>query len=446
MAAVEDDFAAYTTIGDRVAVPHDVGQPTRARSAAAGPAFAVPAALEPFVLLSKSARGAAAAELVERATAAPAVYVFAELLHQPSIQDLAKQEQHAKSYRLLNLFAYGTWTDYDQHRDQYPKLSPGHEAKLKHLTILSLAAQSRILPYSRLLSTLSLESVPDLEDVLIDLFYHNVLTGRLDQKHSRLEVVTLTGRDVRPLVTLDGEDDEAPSSSLSTAPTASTAADSNAMQVDSTATATATSTPTATSGPTRRRPAPAAPSIASLHATLSSWHRTLQDLTRSLELHLGAVHAEAVNTATAHLEHEQRVRAVVDAVAAGGVSSGGGNKGAGGGGGGGAARNKQHSQAQAQAQAQAQGQGPGQGQGQGQGGSVAGGGGWKSVGATDSTTVAAPAEQEGGKMMDVDTVLDENVDNGPPPLAAAAAGGGGGGGGPGGSSGSVGRTRKRGRI
>lgn len=91
--------------------------------------------MQPFILLSKSARGAAAAGLVEKATAAPAVYVFAELLQQPSIQhvrspsllpalkrrgthlylshQLADQEQHVKSYRLLQLFAYGTWADYN---------------------------------------------------------------------------------------------------------------------------------------------------------------------------------------------------------------------------------------------------------------------------------------------------------------------------------------------
>lgn len=153
--------------------------------------------VQPFILLSKSARGAAAAGLVEKATAAPAVYVFAELLQQPSIKDvcpplrsletdhpgtnaqsppalqLANQEQHVKSYRLLQLFAYGTWADYNgpspapfarilrsdsalyaaENRDQYPQLSREQETKLKHLTILSLAATSRVSPRTRLLMT-----------------------------------------------------------------------------------------------------------------------------------------------------------------------------------------------------------------------------------------------------------------------------------------------------
>ena len=37
---------------------------------------------------SKSAKGAAAAKLIEDATAAPGVYVFAELLELPNIQEV----------------------------------------------------------------------------------------------------------------------------------------------------------------------------------------------------------------------------------------------------------------------------------------------------------------------------------------------------------------------
>ena len=39
-----------------------------------------PSKLEPFLLLAKSARGAGAAALIDQVTAAPGVYVFAELL------------------------------------------------------------------------------------------------------------------------------------------------------------------------------------------------------------------------------------------------------------------------------------------------------------------------------------------------------------------------------
>jgi len=44
--------------------------------------------LEPFLLIAKSAKGAAAARLVEDATAAPGVFVFSELLELPNIQEV----------------------------------------------------------------------------------------------------------------------------------------------------------------------------------------------------------------------------------------------------------------------------------------------------------------------------------------------------------------------
>ena len=46
------------------------------------------AKLEPFLLMAKSAKGAAAAKLVQDATAAPGVYVFSELLDLPSIKEV----------------------------------------------------------------------------------------------------------------------------------------------------------------------------------------------------------------------------------------------------------------------------------------------------------------------------------------------------------------------
>ena len=44
--------------------------------------------IEPFLLIAKSAKGAAAARLVEDATAAPGVFVFSELLEIPNIQEV----------------------------------------------------------------------------------------------------------------------------------------------------------------------------------------------------------------------------------------------------------------------------------------------------------------------------------------------------------------------
>lgn len=44
--------------------------------------------LEQFVLLAKTAKGAAAAELITQALEAPGVYVFGELLDSPNIKEV----------------------------------------------------------------------------------------------------------------------------------------------------------------------------------------------------------------------------------------------------------------------------------------------------------------------------------------------------------------------
>ena len=71
-------------------------------------------ALEPYILLSKSANSPrAAADLVTQATSAPNTFVFAELLQTPNIQSLQKaSEEHARYLTLLQIFAWGTWSDY----------------------------------------------------------------------------------------------------------------------------------------------------------------------------------------------------------------------------------------------------------------------------------------------------------------------------------------------
>ena len=71
-------------------------------------------ALAPFLALAPSATSPrAAADLVQRATSAPHAYVFAELLQTPQIQALRTAEpQWARWLRVLELFCWGTWAEY----------------------------------------------------------------------------------------------------------------------------------------------------------------------------------------------------------------------------------------------------------------------------------------------------------------------------------------------
>ncbi|KAI0063241.1 hypothetical protein BV25DRAFT_1884350 [Artomyces pyxidatus] len=153
--------------------------------------------LEPFVLMSKSAKGAAAAKLVKDATSAPGVYFFAELLDVPNVKELSSSE-HSASYSLLELFSYKTYQDYLQHKESLPELSPAHLTKLKHLSLLSFAMQQRILSYSYLQSALDISTIRQLEDLIIDAIYLDIVRGKLDQKEQQFEVEYTIGRDVPP--------------------------------------------------------------------------------------------------------------------------------------------------------------------------------------------------------------------------------------------------------
>jgi hypothetical protein len=80
---------------------------------------------------------------------------------------------------------------------ELPKLSPVQETKLKYLTLAALARTARILPYSRLQMTLDIHVIRDLEDLIIDAMYQDVIRGKLDQQRSTFEVEWSMGRDVK---------------------------------------------------------------------------------------------------------------------------------------------------------------------------------------------------------------------------------------------------------
>lgn len=153
--------------------------------------------LEQFLLLGKSAKGAAAVELVKQVTEAHGIYVFGELLDLPNIKDLAAG-QYVSYFRLLNLFAYGTYSEYRENKSMLPPLSSLQLEKLRHLTIASLAIKNKRLPYTVLLKELDISNLRELEDLIIEVIYADIIRGKLDQKHQQLEIDYAIGRDIRP--------------------------------------------------------------------------------------------------------------------------------------------------------------------------------------------------------------------------------------------------------
>ncbi|KAJ3177833.1 COP9 signalosome complex subunit 7a [Gaertneriomyces sp. JEL0708] len=154
--------------------------------------------LEPFLLLSKSAKGAACIQLIQDVLAAPGVYVFSELLEMPNVQELRQDAKCEPYLRLLELFAYGTYRDFIAQASTLPSLSAIQLRKLRHLSMVTLSSDCRSLAYDMLLDYLQIPNVRELEDLIIDAIYQELIKGKLDQKKKCLEVEYAMGRDVRP--------------------------------------------------------------------------------------------------------------------------------------------------------------------------------------------------------------------------------------------------------
>lgn len=71
-------------------------------------------------------------------------------------------------------------------------------AKLRMLTIVSLAAEHRVIKYSSLLKGLGLSDTRTLEDLIIEGMYVGLFKGKLDQKKQEFQVSDTAGRDCKP--------------------------------------------------------------------------------------------------------------------------------------------------------------------------------------------------------------------------------------------------------
>ncbi|PSK53801.1 COP9 signalosome complex subunit 7 [Elsinoe australis] len=181
-------------------------------------------ALYPFLTLSKSASSPRqAADIVSQATSASNVFIFAELLSTPAIQSLRSDAQFAPHYRLLEIFTWGTWTDYtctlpplpvpypspnqlaNLHKaasQSLPPLSPAQTHKLKLLSLLTLAStasSSSDLTYANLTPALGLTTPKELEDLVTDAIYADLMQATLDPARGVVIVAAVAPlRDLAP--------------------------------------------------------------------------------------------------------------------------------------------------------------------------------------------------------------------------------------------------------
>lgn len=155
-------------------------------------------ALEQYLLVARKETHTPeqAVDLIKKIIDSPSVYSFYEFFDIPVINSLQTSPTHQPYYDLLRLFAFGTYLDYAAKANTLPLLSTTSLMKLRHLSIISMARKSRTISYSSLCRSLGLENIRELEDLIIEAFYADIIKGKLDQMRNQLEIEFTIGRDV----------------------------------------------------------------------------------------------------------------------------------------------------------------------------------------------------------------------------------------------------------
>ncbi|MFS7979898.1 putative proteasome component (PCI) domain-containing protein [Helianthus anomalus] len=136
--------------------------------------------------------------VIVQATSHPSLFAFTEILSVPNLLELQGTED-SKYLDLLQMFAHGTWSQYNSNASKLPQLMPEQVLKLKQLTMLTLAEANKVLPYDVLMHELDVVNVRELEDFLInECMYVGIVRGKLDQQRRFFEVHFAAGRDLRP--------------------------------------------------------------------------------------------------------------------------------------------------------------------------------------------------------------------------------------------------------
>ncbi|KAK2788023.1 hypothetical protein FQN53_004220 [Emmonsiellopsis sp. PD_33] len=163
-------------------------------------------ALQPYVHLAKTSSTSTPRyikDLINRATAAPNTFVFAELLETPAVQALRSPDtpdEYRAYFFLLEIFAWGTWEEY-QSTPNLPPLNDQQSEKLRLLSLLTLSTTHNPLTYTIAMKSLSLANHAALESLVTKAIYSSLITARISPTTTPPIIhVTSTAplRDIRP--------------------------------------------------------------------------------------------------------------------------------------------------------------------------------------------------------------------------------------------------------
>mmetsp|Transcript_36624 Transcript_36624/g.66404 ORF Transcript_36624/g.66404 Transcript_36624/m.66404 type:complete len:265 (-) Transcript_36624:56-850(-) len=153
-------------------------------------------ALSQFVILAQSAQGRACEALIRQALDSAGVFVFGELLDCPNVKALDGTENQ-KTLELLRIFAFGTYADYKVRQSEFGELSVNQKRKLQMLTLVSMATKDKLIKFSDLEAAIDVSGTREVEDLIIEAVYQNLIVGKMDQENQCLIVESCACRDCR---------------------------------------------------------------------------------------------------------------------------------------------------------------------------------------------------------------------------------------------------------
>jgi len=103
-------------------------------------------AREQFSILYKSAQGKSLEVWLKELLSSPQIYSFTEYATWPKVQAHIASQEGEQYRKLLDLFMYGRYSDYEAQKVKLPELSQKMLFKLRLLTLLSLFEYSRVGP------------------------------------------------------------------------------------------------------------------------------------------------------------------------------------------------------------------------------------------------------------------------------------------------------------
>ena len=85
-------------------------------------------------------------QVIDQVFSHPQIHVFGEFLSLPNINSI-----NAKMLATLQLFAYGTFPDFEKDQTKFISLKPPQLQKLKLITLASIASGNSVVNYSELM-------------------------------------------------------------------------------------------------------------------------------------------------------------------------------------------------------------------------------------------------------------------------------------------------------